>query len=130
MRGGARPGAGRKAGVKTSPPSKAINIRLPLETAEAIEKLADREHITVSAWVKKAIIKRMEENMDKMLMNPVTGSVAPESEWRQDFADVAPEDRIDVWGGPRFENGGLIEVVPNIEGQPGYDPHYGDWREA
>lgn len=124
-RGGARQGAGRKP-----LPHKALNIRLPLTTAEAIEKLADREHITVSAWVKKAIIKRMEENMDKMLMNPVTGSVAPESEWRQDFADVAPEDRVDVWGGPRFEDGGLIEVIPNIQGQPGYDPNYGDWREA
>ena len=46
------------------------------------------------------------------------------------LADISPEDRHDVWGGPRFEDGGLIEVVPNIEGQPGYDPHYGDWREA
>ena len=126
MRGGARPGAGRKAGVKTAPPSKAINLRLSQEIAEAIEKLADRENVTVSAWIRKAIIKRMEENMDKMLMNPATGSVAPEREWREDFASMTAEE----WGGQNFEDGGLIEVVPNVAGEPGYDPNYGEWREA
>lgn len=55
--------------------------------------------------------------MDALLMNPATGSVAPESEWRADFADIAPEDRVEVWGGPDFDDGGLIEVKwnPNIE---------------
>lgn len=53
--------------------------------------------------------------MDVLLMNPATGSVAPESEWRQDFADIVPEERVDVWGGPRFEDGGLIEVKWNSE---------------
>ena len=65
-----------------------------------------------------------------MLMNPATGSVATESEWRDDFADIAPEDRPDVWGGPDFEDADLVEVVANVEGQDGYDPRYGEWRPA
>lgn len=68
--------------------------------------------------------------MEKMFMNPVTGSVAPEDEWRADFADIPLEDRPEVWGGSNFEDGGLIEVVENIEGEEGYDPNYGGWREA
>lgn len=60
--------------------------------------------------------------MDKMLMNPFTGSVAPESEWRADFADIAPEDLPEVWGGPNFEDAGLVEVV--------WDDAAEDWREA
>ena len=61
-----------------------------------------------------------------MLMNPVTGSVATEAEWRADFASMSAEEL----GGENFEDGGLIEVVENIPGQPGYDPNYGEWREA
>ena len=67
---------------------------------------------------------------ETMLMNPATGSVATLEEWKADFADIAPEERPEVWGGQKFEDGGLIEVVENVEGQPGYDPKYGDWREA
>ena len=66
----------------------------------------------------------------RYFMNPVTGSVASLEEWKADFADISPEERPEVWGGQKFEDGGLIEVVPNVEGQPGYDPNYGDWREA
>lgn len=51
----------------------------------------------------------------KLLMNPATGIVAPEREWRLDFFCIAPEDRVDVWGGSRFEDGGLIEVKWNSE---------------
>lgn len=64
--------------------------------------------------------------MEKMLMNPNTGSVAPESEWVNDFNTMSPEE----WGGDRFEDAGLIEVVPNVEGQEGYIPECGAWRET
>lgn len=64
--------------------------------------------------------------MEKMLMNPTTGSVAPESEWRADFESMTPEE----WGGENFEDAVLVEVVPNNEGEEGYDPKYSEWREA
>lgn len=53
--GGARRGAGRKPA-----PHKALNIRLPLATSEAVEKAASEDGITVSAWVRKAIQDRLE----------------------------------------------------------------------
>lgn len=63
---------------------------------------------------------------ERMLMNPYTGSVAPESEWRADFENMTAEQ----WGGESFEDGELIEVVRNTPGEPGYDSNYGEWREA
>lgn len=53
----------------------------------------------------------------KLLMNPVTGFVAPESEWRQDFADMSPLDREMFWGGSNFEDAGLVEVKWNRENE-------------
>lgn len=47
-----------------------------------------------------------------LLMNPATGSVAPESEWMADFQAMTPEE----WGGENFEDAGLIEVVPDGDG--------------
>lgn len=61
-----------------------------------------------------------------MYMNPATGSVATLEEWEADFVSMSAEE----WGGEHFEDGGLIEVVPNIEGEDGYDPEYGAWRNA
>lgn len=52
--GGARQGAGRKPA-----PHKALNIRLPLAMADAVEKAAADEGLTVSAWVRKAIEKSL-----------------------------------------------------------------------
>lgn len=66
----------------------------------------------------------------RYFMNPATGSVASLEEWMSDFNDIEPEERPDLWGGPNFDDGGLIEVVKNVEGQPGYDPNYGEFREA
>lgn len=63
--------------------------------------------------------------MGKILMNPATGSVATESEWLDSFEGMNAE----AWGGVSFEDAGLVEVVPNIEGEEGYDPEYGQWRE-
>lgn len=63
---------------------------------------------------------------EPMLMNPHTGSVAPESEWRHDFASMSAEE----WGGDNFEDADLVEVVPNRVDMPGFDPQYGEWREA
>lgn len=60
--------------------------------------------------------------MDKMLMNPATGSVAPESEWREDFASMTAEEREELWGGQNFEDAGLVEVI--------WDEEANDWREA
>lgn len=53
---------------------------------------------------------------EKMLMNTATGSVASESEWRDDFASMSEEE----WGSSSFEDADLVEVVRN-EG--------GDWVE-
>ena len=64
--------------------------------------------------------------MEKMLMNPATGSVAPESEWLEDFESMS----ADEWGGDSFEDAGLVEVVPNMPDTPGYDEWAGEWREA
>lgn len=64
--------------------------------------------------------------MERMLMNPATGSVASESEWLEDFENMS----ADEWGGDSFEDGGLIEVVPNTPDTPGYDEWAGEWREA
>lgn len=64
--------------------------------------------------------------MEKMLMNPATGSVALESEWVADYESMTPEE----WGGETFEDADLVEVVPNVPGEPGYDPESGDWRAA
>ena len=50
---------------------------------------------------------------DTMLMNPKTGGVAPESEWRTDFENIASV----VWGGPKFEDAGLIEVERDVKGR-------------
>lgn len=66
--------------------------------------------------------------MEVMLMNPLTGSVAPESEWRADFEAIPADQRLEVWGGTTFESADLVEVVPNIPGEPGYDDRYGEWR--
>ena len=60
------------------------------------------------------------------LMNPATGSVASLEEWQEDFEHLS----ADEWGGDSFEDANLIEVVPNVEGQPDYDPSYGEWRPA
>ena len=64
--------------------------------------------------------------MEKMLMNPATGSVASESEWLAAFESMSAEE----WGGEYFEDAGLIEVVANVESEDGYDPEYGAWRNA
>ena len=42
----------------------------------------------------------------KMLMNPRTGTVQSEAEWLDDYENTAPE----LWGGPDFEDSGLVEV--------------------
>lgn len=55
-------------------------------------------------------------NINTLLMNPATGSVAPEAEWREDFEAMAPEDREDLWGSSEFWGSGLIEVIPDGNG--------------
>ena len=57
MRGGARPGAGRKPA-----PHKALNIRLPQSMAEAVEKAAAESGITVSEWLREQIKKALGES--------------------------------------------------------------------
>lgn len=64
---------------------------------------------------------------ERMLMNPATGSIAPESEWRSDYEDCqlhaerTGENLSALWGGPDFEDAGLIEVVQDENGE---------WKEA
>ena len=55
--------------------------------------------------------------MEKMLMNPATGSVATLEEWKADFESMTAEE----WGGETFESAGLVEVVQDENG---------DWIEA
>ena len=55
--------------------------------------------------------------MEKMLMNPATGSVATLKEWKDDFESMTAEE----WGGETFESAGLVEVVQDENG---------DWIEA
>ena len=57
----------------------------------------------------------------RYFMNPATGSVSSLEEWKADFADIAPEERPEVWGGQNFEDAGLVEVVQDENG---------DWIEA
>ncbi len=52
------------------------------------------------------------------LMNPVTGEVAPEQEWR-DIYEYTPEEE---WGGENFEDAKLIEVH--------WNPYEEDWEEG
>ena len=49
----------------------------------------------------------------KMMMNPATGSVATEEEWREDFERLSAEE----WGGTTFESAGLVDVVKNEAGE-------------
>lgn len=68
--------------------------------------------------------------METMLMNIHTGSVAPQSEWEEDFYAI-PEDQLEeTWGANFFWIDALVEVVANAIGLPGYNENYGDWRPA
>jgi len=53
----------------------------------------------------------------KHLMHPVSGEVQTEREWIKEYLEMAPE----LWGGPKFEDAGLIEVVKDT---------YGEWVEG
>lgn len=66
--------------------------------------------------------------METFLMDVLTGAVASESEWRADFEAIPADRRLEDWG-PTFEDADLVEVVPNLPGEPGYDDRYGEWRE-
>ena len=55
-----------------------------------------------------------------MLMNPCTGSVATETEWRAEFQAMTADERLALWGGSRFEDADQVEVVKR----------HGDWVEA
>jgi hypothetical protein len=50
--------------------------------------------------------------MSKLLMNPETGTVQTEEDWRADFATAEQE----LWGGPNFEDARLVEVVEASDG--------------
>lgn len=52
-----------------------------------------------------------------LLMNPFTGSVAPESEWRKDYEYMMQQEDGDcLWGGKEFDDAGLVEVRRNENG--------------
>lgn len=68
--------------------------------------------------------------MATYLMNPYTGSVDTLENWQDDF-DACTEDEREMNGWPEnFEDADLVEVVPNSENDPDYDPAYSDWRPA
>jgi hypothetical protein len=55
--------------------------------------------------------------VEPMLMNPFTGSVAPESEWRKDYEYMMQQEDGDcLWGGKEFDDAGLVEVRRNENG--------------
>ena len=47
--------------------------------------------------------------MERFFMNPHTGSIDTEENWRSDFASMTSEE----WGGETFDDAGLIEVDKN-----------------
>lgn len=54
---------------------------------------------------------------DPMMMNSVTGSVSPLSDWGCDYMELTPEE----WGGHYFSDAGLVEVRRTADG---------GWEEA
>ena len=54
---------------------------------------------------------------DPMMMNHVTGSVSPLSDWVCDYMELTPEE----WGGHYFSDAGLVEVRRTADGS---------WEEA
>lgn len=56
--------------------------------------------------------------MSRMLMNPLTGTVQTEAEWKADFRSMQSEQ----WGGESFEGAELTEVE--------WDEASGTWIEV
>lgn len=65
-----------------------------------------------------------------ILMNPISGTVAPESAWRYAYSLIPADERSEVWGGQNFDDAWLVPVVRNSPDAPGYDDRFGDWRDA
>jgi hypothetical protein len=57
------------------------------------------------------------KSTSRMLMNPATGTVQSEKDWYDDFLSTDPM----LWGGYRFRDANLIEVVQDESG---------GWKEA
>ena len=56
---------------------------------------------------------------EPQLMNIHTGSVAPLSEWKDDFyyyMSLGEEEGIKLWGGKFFDDAGLVPVIEDEEG--------------
>ena len=68
--------------------------------------------------------------METFLMNPYTGSVDTLENWLDDFESWPADQRADYGWPEDFDDADLIEVVRNIEGEPGYNPSYTNWRPA
>ena len=100
------------------------DMQAAIEKLDELNPLADGE-----SWMPEDGLQegRDYEVVERMLMNPATGSVAPESEWRKDFEDAKAyaeshgEDLAAIWGGETFEDAGLVEVRRNADGE---------WEEA
>jgi hypothetical protein len=62
-------------------------------------------------------LRRILEPSEPLLMNPFTGSVAPESEWRKDYEYMMQQEDGDcLWGGKEFDDAGLVEVRKDENG--------------
>lgn len=105
---------------------------LPWSMRIALDRAAEALGMGRSKFLRKLITEKLKEmdgnlgHAGRTLKNPATGSVASEREWFEQYKRSSPEE----WGGYTFESAGLVEVVPNIEGEAGYDPSCGDWRKA
>lgn len=56
-------------------------------------------------------------------MQPATGAVFTETEAEDLFNTLSPEE----WGGEKFDDAGLVRVLPNRPEYPWYNAMYGDW---
>ena len=60
-RGGKRPGAGRPKGI--TKPYKAFSIKLPIEYIDKIKDAADRQGLSVSRFIQKAVDNAMQSEI-------------------------------------------------------------------
>ena len=65
---------------------------------------------------------------ERYLMNPMTGSVDLASVWEEEYekAKAAGFPQESLWSEGDLDT--LVEVVPNIDGTPEYNPNCDEWR--
>ena len=100
-----------KADATTQIPLSGIEVRYLSRAITAAAGDEQDERYTAL----KAIADRLagENDMETYLMNPHTGTVQTENEWREDFEHSDPDE----WGGENFEDATLVPVRRNEDGE-------------